>query len=74
MLGGIRYHGQLNLSGAARYAGIGVEPMMRELARRGIEVGPSVEQFADGLQTLADLFGKEELRAAAAEVRKQEGQ
>jgi hypothetical protein len=48
--------------------------MMRELARRGIEVGPSVEQFADGLQTLADLFGKEELRAAAAEVRKQEGQ
>jgi len=65
--------GQLNLSGAARYAGIGVEPMMRELTRRGIEHGPSVEQFVDGLETLADLFGKDELRAAAAEVRKQEG-
>ncbi len=65
--------GQLNLSGAARHAGIGVEQMMQELARRGIEHGPSVEQFVDGLETLADLFGKDELRAAAAEVRQKEG-
>ncbi len=65
--------GQLNLSGAARYAGFGVEQMMRELTRRGISHDPSVEQFVDGLETLADLFGKDELRAAAAEVRRQEG-
>jgi predicted HTH domain antitoxin len=65
--------GQLNLSGAARYAGFGVEQMMRELTRRGIDHGPSVEQFVDGLETLADLFGKDELRAAATEVRQQEG-
>jgi len=30
----------------------------------------TVEQFVDGLETLADLFDKDELRAAAAEVRK----
>ena len=40
--------------------------------RRGIEHSPSVEQFADGLEALADLFGKDELRAAA-EARKQAG-
>ena len=49
--------GQLNLSGAAHYANVGVEQMMRELTRRGIE------QFADGLETLADLFRKDGLRA-----------
>ena len=43
--------------------------MMRELSRRGIEHHPSVEQFADGLETLADLFGKKELKAAADQVR-----
>lgn len=64
--------GQLNLSGAARYANVGVEQMMRELTRRGIEHGPSVEQFTDGLETLADLFDKDELHAAAAKTRKQE--
>jgi len=36
--------------------------------RRGIEHGPSVEQFADGLETWADLFGKDELHTAAAEL------
>jgi predicted HTH domain antitoxin len=66
--------GDLNLSGAAHYAGVGVEQMMRELTRRGISHSPSTEQFADGLDTLADLFGKEELRAAATQVRQQKGQ
>jgi hypothetical protein len=65
--------GRLNLSGAARYAGVGVEQMMQELTRRGIDHSPSVEQFVDGLETLADLFDKDELRAAATEVRQQEG-
>lgn len=65
--------GELNLSGAAHYAGVGVERMMRELTRRGIEHSPTVEQFADGLDTLADLFGKDELRDVAAHVRQQEG-
>ena len=58
--------GQLNLSGAARYANVGVEQMMRELTRRGIAHSPSVEQFADSLETLADLFDKDELRAAVS--------
>ena len=65
--------GQLNLSGAARYANVGVEQMMRELTRRGVEHSPSVEQFANGVETLADLFDKDGLRAAAAEARKMEG-
>lgn len=65
--------GRLNLSGAARYAGVGVEQMMQELTRRGIDHSPSVEQFVDGLETLADLFDKDELRAAATAVRQQEG-
>jgi hypothetical protein len=43
------------------------------LTRRGVEHSPSAEQFADGLETLADLFGKDGLRAAAAEARKMEG-
>jgi len=38
---------------------------MRELTRRGIEHSLPVEQFADGLETLAGLFGKDGLRAAA---------
>ena len=66
-------NGPLNLSGAARDANIRVEQMMRELTRRGIEHSPSVEQFTDGLETLADLFDKDGLRAAAAEARKMEG-
>jgi predicted HTH domain antitoxin len=64
--------GRLNLSGAARYAGVGVEHMMQELTRRGIEHSPSVEQFVDGLETLADLFDMDELHTAAAEVRRRE--
>ena len=64
--------GRLNLSGAARYAGVGVERMMQELTQRGIEHSPSVEQFVDGLETLADLFDMDELHAAAAEVRRRE--
>ena len=63
--------GQLNLSGAARHAGIGIEQMMRELTRRGIDHSPSVEQFVEGLETLADLFDKDQLRRAAA-VRRQQ--
>lgn len=66
-------NGELNLSGAARYAGIGVEEMMRKLERRGIDYGPTVEQFLDGLETLADDFGVDELRQVAAEMRRQEG-
>jgi len=64
--------GRLNLSGAARYAGVGVERMMQELTRRGIEHSPSVAQFVDGLDTLADLFDMDELHTAADEVRRRE--
>ena len=41
--------GRLNLSGAARCAGVGVERMMQELTQRGIEHSASVEQFVDGV-------------------------
>jgi len=63
---------RLNLSGAARYAGVGVERMMQELTRRGIEHSPSIEQFVDGLETLADLFDIDDLHTAADEVRRRE--
>jgi hypothetical protein len=43
------------------------------LTRRGIKHSLPVEQFAQGLETLADLFGKDELRAVAAEAREMEG-
>lgn len=65
--------GELNLSGAARYAGIGVEEMMHELEQRGIDYGPTVEQFLDGLDTLAEDFGVEELHQVATEMRQEEG-
>ena len=65
--------GELNLSGAARHASIGVEEMMRELEQRGIDYGPTVEQFLDGLDTLAEDFGVEELHQVATEMRQEEG-
>jgi hypothetical protein len=67
-------NGELNLSGAARYAGVGVEEMMRELKRRGIDCGPSVEQFFDGLEYLLDTFGGDEATyKALKEIRQREG-
>jgi len=67
-------NGELNLSGAARYAGIGVEEMMRELRRRGIDCGPSVEQFFDGLEYLLDTFGGDETAyKVLEETRRREG-
>jgi len=65
--------GELNLSGAARYSGVGVEEMMRELEQRGIDCGPTVEQFLDGLDTLAEDFEIEELHQVATEMRQEEG-
>jgi predicted HTH domain antitoxin len=67
-------HGELNLSGAAYYAGIGVEQMMRALTQRGIDHNATPEQFADGLEVLAELFSKGELKAAANQVRQQTGE
>jgi len=51
-----------------RFAHLAARPVtptsaLRELTRGGVEHSPSVEQFADGLETLADLFGKDDLRA-----------
>lgn len=65
--------GEVNLSQAARYADISVEEMMDEMATRGVYINTSVEQFLDGLETLADLFGSsEELRQVIAEMRQEE--
>lgn len=61
--------GRLNLSGAARVAGIGVEEMMNHLDRRGIEWRPTREQFLDGLEALAESFDNETLRRVVQEER-----
>ncbi|MBI3761130.1 MAG: UPF0175 family protein [Chloroflexi bacterium] len=61
--------GRLNLSGASRIAGLGVEEFMGHLKRRGIEYGPSFEQVLDGLETLAEDFDNDILRQVAREMR-----
>jgi|GEM_PF-1764540 len=61
--------GRLNLSGASRMAGLGVEEFMMHLKRRGIEFGPSYEQVLDGLATLAENFDNDILRQVVKEER-----
>lgn len=61
--------GRLNLSGASRMAGLGVEEFTMHLKRRGIEWGPSYEQVLDGLATLAENFNNDILRQVVKEER-----
>ena len=59
---------EVDISGAAGYAGISVYEMLDELKQQEIEL-VSPEQFLDGLVDLAELFEMAELREVASEVR-----
>jgi hypothetical protein len=52
--------GELDLSAAARHAGISVYQMLNELQRRDITPSAASEKFLDGLATLAQTFGGSE--------------
>ena len=65
--------GEIDIRGAARYAGLSIYEMLDELRRRDIEI-VSLEQFLDGLTDLADLFDLPDLREVAGELRASTGQ
>lgn len=60
--------GEVDIGGAARYAGLSVYEMLDELKRRDVEL-VSPEQFLDGLEDLADLFDMPELHEVTSELR-----
>ncbi len=45
---------------------------MRELEQRGIDCRPTMPQFLDGLETLAEDFAVAELRQLATAIRRRE--
>lgn len=59
---------EIDIRGAAHYAGLNIYEMLDELKRRDVEI-VSPEQFLDGLADLADLFDLPELREVASELR-----
>lgn len=62
--------GELDLSAAARHAGISVYHMLNELQRRDIASPAAGEKLVDGLATLAQTFGgSESLSRTLAAVR-----
>ncbi len=60
--------GEIDIRGAAHYAGLSIYEMLDELKRRDIEI-VSPGQFLDGLEDLAELFDLPELREVADELR-----
>ncbi|MBC8446906.1 MAG: hypothetical protein H8D78_04075 [Chloroflexi bacterium] len=62
-------HGETDLSGAARYADVSVQQMMHTLRERGVEYGPSAEDFLDGLEGLARNFDDDVLKEVVAQLR-----
>jgi predicted HTH domain antitoxin len=55
--------GEVDLSAAARYAGVSVYRMMTELEARAITPPADAQKLKEGLRTLIDLFGgSDELR------------
>jgi predicted HTH domain antitoxin len=66
-------NGEVDLSAAARHAGISVYQMMTELQRRDITPQVAREKFLDGLETLAETFGgSEALFRTIARMREQQ--
>lgn len=62
--------GELDLSAAARHAGISVYHMLNELQRRDIASPAAGEKLVNGLETLAQTFGgSESLSRTLATVR-----
>lgn len=63
--------GELDLSAAARHAGISVYHMLNELQRRDIASPTAGEKLVNGLETLAQTFGgSESLSRTLATVRR----
>ena len=60
--------GETDLSGAARYAGVSVQQMMHTLRERGVEYGPSAEDFLDGLEGLAQDFDDDVLKEVVTQL------
>jgi len=62
-------HGETDLSGTARYAGVSVQQMMHTLPERAVEYGPSAEDFLDGLEGLARDFDDQMLKEIVSQLR-----
>ena len=60
--------GETDLSGAARYADVSVQQMMYTLRERGVEYGPSAEDFLDGLESLARDFDDHVLKEVVTKL------
>jgi hypothetical protein len=64
--------GELDLSAAARHAGVSIYQMLNEIRRRYITPSAAEEKFLDGLEILAQTFGgSEPLLHTLAEMRQQ---
>lgn len=50
-------HGEADISAAARYAGVSVYWMMKEIEKRNVASPVETEKFVQGLNTLVELFG-----------------
>ncbi len=63
---------EVDMSAAARYAGISVYHLMVELEKRDITPPAATEKFMDGLKTLVETFGgSQALRETIAEYETQ---
>jgi predicted HTH domain antitoxin len=66
-------NGEVDLSAAARHAGVSVYKMLTELQRRDVAPPVDREKFLDGLETLAETFGgSEALFQTIAQMRQEE--
>ncbi len=66
-------NGEVDLSAAARHAGVSVYQMMTELQLRDITPQAAREKFLDGLETLVETFGgSEALLRTITRMRQQE--
>jgi len=66
-------NGEVDLSAAARHAGVSVYKMLTELQRRDVAPPVAREKFLDGLETLAETFGgSEALFQTIAQMRQEE--
>ena len=66
-------NGEVDLSAAARHAGVSVYKMLTELQRRDVAPPVAREKFLDGLETLAKTFGgSEALFQTIAQMRQEE--
>jgi hypothetical protein len=66
--------GEIDLSAAARHAGVSVYQMLTEIQQQDITPSIAREKFLNGLETLAETFGgSEALIRTIDQMRQQEG-